>query len=97
MAHDRNSAFDKCFHGISKTKAALELNCRASSGLHHACGVTDSLFDGFMVAPERHVGHDQGPLRTPDNHFCVINHLVKRDRQRCRPALDNGAQGIADQ
>ena len=44
---------------------------------------------------ERQVGYDHRPLRSTGNATCVVDHLVERDRQRCRMPLHHHAERIA--
>ena len=97
MAKHGDAALDQEADGFGHGLAALELDAGAAGFSHDSGGIAEGLGGLLLVAAERHVDDDAGPLRAPNHRGAMRDHHLERHRQGAVEAIDDHAQGIARQ
>ncbi len=97
MAHNRHAGADDGANRFLHRDAAFELDRLGAGFLEKAPGVAQRLVLADLIGHERHIADDQSAL-TPAHHQAgVVDHLVHGDGESIGAALDDTAQGVADQ
>ncbi len=97
VAHDGDVGAGDGGDGGGAADAAFELDGVGAALFDEAAGAFEGLLRADLVAHEGQVGDDEGAADAAGDDAGVVDHLVEGDGERVGLALDDHAEGVADE
>ena len=95
MSHHRNTCTDNASHRIDDFFSAFHLQSVSMTFFHDADSGSKTFHLIALIGTERHIHHHHSTFYTTHHRFCMIDHLVKRDRQCSHVTCHYIGSGIA--